>query len=95
MADYYDILKEAIFTERSTMVAEKENVYTFRVNPSANKVQIKEAVEAAFKVQVKEVRTINVRSKRKFDRYRGIVGKTSKYKKALVKLADGHSIEFA
>ncbi len=93
--NHYDIIREAIFTERSTNVVETENVYTFRVHPNANKLEIKKAVEDAFKVKVTNVRTVNVRAKRKMDRYRGIMGKTRAYKKALVKLAEGHSIEFA
>jgi len=93
--NHFDIIREAIFTERSTSVAETENVYTFRVHPSANKLEIKKAIEKAFKVKVDSIRTINVRPKRKMDRYRGIMGKTRSYKKAMVKLAEGHSIEFA
>lgn len=91
----YDIIKEAIFTERSTNQAEKQNLYTFRVDQRANKLQIKNAVEEAFNVKVADVRTVNVRAKEKLDRYRGIVGKTRGYKKALVQLAEGQTIEFA
>ncbi len=90
----YDIIREAIFTERSTNFSEKENIYTFRVMPDANKIQIKDAVEEAFHVKVEQVRIITVHAKKKLDRYRGIVGKKRGYKKALVKLEKGHKIEF-
>ncbi|MBI1386856.1 MAG: 50S ribosomal protein L23 [bacterium] len=91
----YDVIQEAVFSERTTTLSEKENTYTFKVHRDANKLQIKDAVETAFNVKVADVRTVNVRPKRKMDRYRGIVGKTRRYKKALVKLAPGSSIEFA
>ncbi|MGI6454676.1 MAG: 50S ribosomal protein L23 [bacterium] len=91
----YDIIKEAIFTERTTQLSEKEHVYTFRVATNANKVEIKRAIEEAFNVKVVDVRTVNVHSKRKLDRYRGIMGRTKQYKKALVRLAEGQTIQFA
>ncbi len=94
MLSNYDIIREAVFTERTTNLSEKENVYTFRVKNSANKLQIKAAIEEAFHVKVVEVRTVNVHPKRKMDRYRGIIGKTRGFKKAMVKLAKGDLIEF-
>ncbi len=90
----YEVIREAIFTERSTTYSEKENTYTFRVRPDANKIQIKDAIEKSFNVKVENVRTITVHPKKTLDRYRGIVGKKSGYKKALVKLAKGYAIEF-
>ena len=95
MPNKWEVIKEAIFTERTTVLSEKENTYTFKVHPAANKMQIKEAVEEAFKVTVVDVRTITQKPKRRVDRYRGIVGKTNRVKKAMVKLAKGHTIEFA
>ena len=91
----YDVIREAVFTERSTTMSETDNTYTFKVRTDANKLQIKEAVETAFNVKVAVVRTISVHPKRRIDRYRGIEGKTKAIKKALVKLAPGNSIEFA
>lgn len=91
----YDVIREAVFTERSTAMSESDNIYTFKVCKEANKMQIREAVELAFNVKVADVRTISVHPKRRIDRYRGIEGKTKAFKKALVKLAPGHSIEFA
>ena len=95
MTHKFDVIRETIFTERSTVLAEKENTYTFRVLPHANKVEVKQAVEAAFHVKVVDVRIVNVHPKRKVDRHRGIVGRSPGYKKAMVKLAKGYSIEFA
>lgn len=89
----YEIIKEAVFTERSTAMSEKQNVYTFNVVPDANKLQIKEAVETAFEVNVVAVRTLVSKPKRKIDRYRGIAGKSAKVKKALVTVKAGQSIE--
>jgi len=94
MINGYDVILEAIFTERTTNLSEKENVYTFRVRNESNKLQIKNAIEMAFNVNVIDVRTVNAHSKKKYDRYRGIFGKTTGYKKALVKLAKGEKIEF-
>ncbi|MGC9326454.1 MAG: 50S ribosomal protein L23 [Candidatus Hinthialibacter sp.] len=90
----YDIIREAIFSERTTALAEKQRTYTFRVPRSANKLEIKQAVEQAFHVQVDSVRTINVKPKIKTDRYRGLNGQTRRFKKAMVKLAKGHEIQF-
>jgi len=90
----YDIIREAIFTERTTALAEGLHTYTFRVPSNVNKLEIKKAIEQAFQVKVEDVRTINVKPKLKLDRYRGLYGKTRRYKKAMVKLAKGHTIEF-
>ncbi|MBD3266527.1 50S ribosomal protein L23 [bacterium] len=95
MPHKWEIIKEAIFTERSTVLSESENTYTFKVHPAANKLQIKEAVEAAFDVRVVDVRTTTRKPKMTMDRYRGIRGKTTHLKKAMVKLAQGDKIEFA
>lgn len=89
------VIKEAVFTERSTQLSEGANVYTFKVRPDANKMQIKEAVETAFNVKVVDVHTLNVRPKQRLDRYRGITGKSRRVKKAMVKLAPGYTIELA
>ena len=90
----YDIIREAVFSERTTVLAEKERTYTFKVPTSANKLEIKKAIEEAFHVKVEDVRTINVRPKKKLDRYRGLYGQTRQFKKAMVKLAKGHEIQF-
>lgn len=85
-----DILKKPLVTEKSTSLL-KDNKYTFVVDPDANKTEIKQAVESIFKVKVEKVNTMNVKGKTK--RVRGIVGKTSDSKKAIVTLRRGDKIE--
>ena len=90
-----DILIKPIITEKATREAEENNRFTFVVDSKANKIEIKNAVEAAYGVSVKEVRTINVRPDRR-TRYTktGIQhGKTNATKKAMVQLAEGEVID--
>ena len=90
------ILIKPIITEKATADAEINNRFGFLVNPKANKVEIKKAVEAAYEVSVVKVRTLNVRPDRK-TRYTktGIqTGKTNAYKKAIVQVAEGDTIDF-
>lgn len=90
------ILIKPIITEKATLDSEQFNRYTFSVNPKANKIQIKEAVETAYGVSVTDVRTINVRPYRKtrFTKTGVQTGKTNAVKKAIVQLADGDIIDF-
>lgn len=88
---FYDIIKEPIITEKSMQLKEQYNKYTFKVAPNANKIEIKNAVEALFNVKVLSVNTINVLPKNK--RVGQYAGKTSVYKKAICKLADGNKID--
>lgn len=90
MNNYRDIIKAPIVTEKSSNLAQG-NVITFSVDPKANKVQIKQAVENIFDVKVESVNTINVKPRKK--RVGKYVGKTKKIKKAIVKLKEGSSIE--
>lgn len=88
------LIKKPILTEKGLGQTD-ERVYQFYVDPSANKMQIKEAVEQMFDVEVSKVNTANIKGKRKV-RYtrRGLmVGKTALRKKAYVKLKEGHEIE--
>ena len=62
---FYDIIKEPIITEKSMQLKEQYNKYTFKVAPNANKIEIKNAVEALFNVKVLSVNTINVLPKNK------------------------------
>ena len=90
------IIIKPIVTEKATLLTEKLNRYSFKVNKDANKIQIKKAVEAAYNVTVVDVNTSIVRGKNK-TRYTkaGIIkGATSDYKKAVVTLKDGDSIDF-
>ena len=90
MKDYTDIIIAPVITEKSAHQAE-QNVYTFKVASSANKIEIKKAIEAAFGVKVEKVNTLNTKSKSK--RVGRYTGKTKTYKKAIVTLAEGQSIE--
>lgn len=88
---YYDLVREPIITEQSFRLIESHNRYTFKVGVRANKVEIKKAVEAIFDVKVIKVNTINV--KPKFKRVGQHEGYTAAYKKAIVQLQDGQTIE--
>lgn len=87
----FDIIKEPIITEKSMQLVETNNSYTFVVDRKANKVEIKKAVEQIFEVTVVSVRTVNVPAKKK--RMGQYEGYKSAYKKAIVKLVEGDSIE--
>ena len=88
----YDIVKRPIITEKSQDQVDFHGKYTFEVMPSANKQQIKQAVEQAFKVEVAKVNVMTISGKwRGAGRRRG---KTSNWKKAVVTLKPGHKVEF-
>ena len=90
MKHYADIIIAPVVTEKS-MVNRQSNVYTFKVAKSATKTEIKHAVEKAFKVKVASVNTLNTKSKkRRVGRY---AGRTKTYKKAIVTLCEGSTIE--
>jgi len=86
----YDIILAPIVTEKSTMASE-ENKVLFRVPLSASKPGIKAAVETLFNVKVKAVNTLVVEGKWK--RFKGIPAKRSDWKKAIVTLEEGYSID--
>ena len=86
----YGVLLAPVITEKSTLGSEHNQV-TFRVPLTASKPEIKAAVESLFEVKVKAINTI--RQNGKVKRVRGRVGKRSDYKKAIVSLAEGHSID--
>lgn len=90
--DAYDVIIRPIVTEKS-MDDMAEKKYTFRVKKNTNKTEVKKAVETIFGVEVEKVNIINMRGKKK--RQGMIEGKTSDWKKAIVKLKEGSkSIEF-
>ncbi len=89
-AHNYDTLLAPHITEKATLLAE-ENKVVFSVPLSSNKKEIKEAVEALFKVDVTKVNTIKVKGKTK--RFRGRLGYRSDTKKAIVTLKDGQSVD--
>ncbi|MFA4916685.1 MAG: 50S ribosomal protein L23 [Syntrophales bacterium] len=89
--EIYDIVKKYIITEKSTISKEEGNKYIFEVDRCANKIEICEAVEKLFNVKVLDVRVMNVLGKKK--RVGKILGKKRDWKKAVVTLAPGSSIE--
>ena len=86
----YDIILFPVVTEKSTQ-GSMWNQVTFRVDPRASKPEIKQAVEELFKVKVTRVNTLNQAGKVK--RFRGRIGRRSNVKKAIVTLAEGHTID--
>jgi large subunit ribosomal protein L23 len=88
----HDIIRRPLVTEKSTVARELSNVVTLAVDPRANKHQIKDAVEQLFSVDVLAVRTM--RMHRKTRRVGKFVGRKPEWKKAIVILAEGQSIEF-
>ena len=85
-----------IITEKMTDKGESLNQFGFIVNPNANKLQIKSEVEELYGVQVLSVNTMNYsgKSKSRFTKTGAISGKTKAFKKAIVTLAEGESIDF-
>ena len=92
MKDPHQIIRRPVITEMATRLMDKEDKYVFRVDPDANKREIKQAVETLFNVKVDKVNTMNVRGKVKTYRMRQY-GKTANWKKAIVKLKEGYSID--
>ena len=88
-----EVIRRPLITEKSTALREERNIVAFEVDSRANKVQIKQAVEAQFKVRVAEVRVASMHGKvRRQGRF---AGHQPDWKKAYVRLADGEkSIEF-
>ena len=88
---YLEIIKAPVVTEKSARIGQDLNQYAFYCDPKANKTEIKDAIEKIFKVKVMEIKTINVHPKKKrVGRYTGL---TNRKKKAIVKLAQGQTIE--
>lgn len=90
------IIIKPIVTEKMTQLGDKLNRYGFRVQKSANKIEIKQAVEAMYDVTVNEVNTMIVAPKVKSRSTKGgvITGKTSAYKKAVITVKEGDKIDF-
>ena len=87
----YEVLRRPIVTEKSNLQSDYLNRYTFEVDVRANKHQIKHAVEQVFDVQVVAVNVMNVRGKER--RLGRVVGRTRDWKKAIVTLASGQTIQ--
>ena len=87
---YLDIIKAPVITEKASNEQAKGK-YTFRVDPKANKTEIKHAIEKIFNVKVVSISTLNEKPKKKrVGRYTGL---TNRSKKAIVTLAEGESID--
>jgi large subunit ribosomal protein L23 len=93
MKDIVQVIDTIQLSEKATLLTEKQNEYVFKVNPKANKLEIKQAVEKLFGKKVADVRTANYDGKKKRER-RADFGRTKHWKKAFVRLADGETIEF-
>ncbi|MDD2591542.1 MAG: 50S ribosomal protein L23 [Erysipelotrichaceae bacterium] len=91
MMNLHDVIVRPLVTEKSVKANESNNVVVFEVKAKANKTEIKQAVEAIFKVSVEKVNVVNVHPKEKrMGRY---VGKTKAIRKAYVKLANDNKID--
>ena len=91
MRDARQVVHCALVTEKGTRLREKSNVYLFAVAPDANKIEIGKAIEEIFSVKVRTVRTLNYDGKpKRVGRY---AGHRSAWKKAVVTLAEGQTIE--
>ena len=92
MKEPQSIIKKMLLTEKGTRLKETDNQYLFEVATSANKIEIRDAVQKLFKVKVDKVRTMNRQGKHK--RLRTMqYGRTSAWKRALVTLKEGEKIE--
>lgn len=87
------IILRPLVTEKSMRESTEANKYSFKVDPRANKIQIAQAIEAIFNVRVTAVNTMNVQGKARRRSYKYRVGKTARWKKAIVTLAPGSTID--
>jgi large subunit ribosomal protein L23 len=90
--DIFHVIKKPLITEKGTLQKESHNQICLRVDRRANKVEIRQAVEKLFKTQVLEVKTMNIPGKKR--RVGKNIGRKPDWKKAIVKLAQGKTIEF-
>ena len=88
MKEIYNIVKGPCLTEKSSIMQEMNGTVAFKVDPRANKIEIKNAVEALFDVKVADVKTVSMRGKKKRVGLKSI-GKTNDWKKAYVTLSEG------
>ncbi len=89
--DIYGIIRRPLHTEKSVTDRDRQHAYHFEVDKRANKIQIKNAVEKLFKVKVLNVRTVNRRGKPRRTRFGPL--KIHTWKKAIVTLAEGNTID--
>jgi len=91
-----EILKKPILTEKASALTEKSNRFTFAVNHKANKIQIKAAIEKLYGVTIVSVNTMVVdgKAKSRYTKAGFVSGRSPKYKKAIVTLKDGETIDY-
>jgi large subunit ribosomal protein L23 len=94
MTTIYDVLRRPLVTEKSNYQTGKLHQYSFEVTPDANRTLVKEAVEQMFDVKVKRVNIINTAGKRSRRRNRRLLIRDAGFKKAIVTLAEGSTLEF-
>ena len=87
----YNVLLAPHISEKSSMGAELSGRHTFKVSSDATKLDVKRAVEKLFNVNVKSVQIVNVKGKTK--RFKGVMGKRSNFKKAIISLEEGQTID--
>jgi len=88
----YDIIRRPLITEKTNVQKEEFNQISFEVDPNANRIEIKRAIEKIFNVRVADVRTMRMQGKVK--RRGRITGRRKNWKKAIVKLMPGERIDF-
>lgn len=87
-----DIIINPVLTEKITEMGESQNKYAFRVRRDSNKKEIGRSIEELFNVKVEKVNTVTMRGKKKRVRFK--IGRTPDWKKAIVTLREGQTIEF-
>lgn len=87
------IILRPLVTEKSMRESAEQNKYSFKVDPRANKIQIARAIEAIFNVRVLDVNTLMIHGKARRRSYKHRTGHTARWKKAIVTLAPGSSID--
>jgi large subunit ribosomal protein L23 len=96
MTSLHQVIKEYRVTEKSNKLSSELNQYTFEVNPQANKIEIKQAIQELLSVSVKKVNILRQKGKRKRSRKAANkMGVTPLIKKAIVTLKEGHKLELA
>jgi large subunit ribosomal protein L23 len=91
-----ELLRKPILTEKASALTEKSNRFTFRVENKANKLQIKQAIEKMYGVNILAINTMVVNGKTKSRNTKGglVTGRSPKYKKAIVTLKAGETIDY-
>ncbi|MFZ0391763.1 MAG: 50S ribosomal protein L23 [Calditrichia bacterium] len=96
MKDSRQVVIQPVLTEKALQLKDKFNQYVFRVAADANKIEIKNALEKRFSVTIKDVRTTNIKPKprQRFTRTGRVSGFTASWKKAIVTLQEGDTMDF-